>query len=498
MRAVLIALALSGCSAPRAPWQLAAVYDATALGAPVAARDGYLWTAAPGMAEGCGPTSSPVGLGVTEAEAISAGLTPTLAILLAGDPDLPPLGRDDVQVAWRTDGGSTRRLEPAVLPPAIRVSLKGMGGGWRESAAAQAVAREVCLEHKVGRAWVGGDAGQQRKAFLHDVAAAADPAAWFLGQGSPVPALLGPPYACLEEPGVQSPPRPAGLDAEPRLQVGDVWNASLPPCPDGSREAAPPNTCVGMPIDIGAPAGCSDTVTAQPTGTNAAAVSWYTLSLADDVEGRLAPPDPLAEVPLQYPGGVYDPFPADRSETRVRLVLLLVPAWQLTAGGEHAPVDPVGDALADLSRLSVGVAADDTVQNDSWKRAIAGWERWLGVPCWMLEGKGADRVCGDGRPLEEDRFHQLNPYWDRPLYTALSWGYPFDALPESVLGGAHPFDARDRANAHRAGLQGLVLALGALLVIALVGASLAIPDLWRRWPEVSLDRWVEKPPGRDP
>ena len=66
-----------------AGWRMVGAYDATATMAtvPDQAR-GYVWQAATGMTESCGPAKSPVGMGVFEAEAVANGLTPTLAILL--------------------------------------------------------------------------------------------------------------------------------------------------------------------------------------------------------------------------------------------------------------------------------------------------------------------------------------------------------------------------------------------------------------------------------
>ena len=230
--AAALALLTTG-SAHAAGWSLVGVYDSSALLATSRDEDSprALWTAAPGMTRSCGPAKAPDGLGMFEAEALFDAQSPALAILLQAPPGGATLSTDDVRVSLGIDGPQLR-LYPAVSPRALAVSISGPGSLRHKQLVRTQLEMELCMEHKVGRGWIGGDGAALRQAFLLDPPAVggADRKA-FGGQRDPVPALLGPPDACLRreeglEGGVVGGQGEGSLDLVP----SDVWGASLRWC----------------------------------------------------------------------------------------------------------------------------------------------------------------------------------------------------------------------------------------------------------------------------
>ena len=498
-------LGLAACAQPpKGPWRLVGVYDATALqtladpSAQIAST--YTWVADPAMSETCGPHWTPEGLGVTEAVALGNRLTPALAVLLAedarGSSSGAPLSRDELVVGYDPhDGREPWTLEPAVLPMALQVELEAPDEGDASPTSAgavgtaleQQVVTSLCLEHKIGRAWVGGDQDQVRQALLLGRGdARASPGLFFVGFGAPVPTLLGPERACLSSAAPAS-ARPAGLDAVAELQPGDIWNAGLPRCPDATQSAqqahgadlqiaptwfgASPALPDGLgrwrALDLrlhrdagalrltatldGAPI-VDEEVPRGVVRDGTSAVVSYTL------------PDVLARLPRTYPR-ITDLHAAGLSqgEGGEAYTLLLIPAWQLLGAqvtGDGQPVDVVGEVLRDLSRLSVAVRASHDEQ--TW------WE--------------------------------INPHWFSAGASRLSWGYPLggtEAEGPLALVGPGPLGGGSSSNAYRASEEGLVLA-SFLVLTGLALATLGrLSDLWRRSPQLRLERWVDRPPGKE-
>ena len=170
-----------------APWRLVAVYDLA--GAAAVGREGK---ADPSTS--CGPAKAPDGLGVFEAEAMASGLSPTLAILLRREPDAPPRPphADELRVSLQ-DHGQRVTLQPATLPRALRVEITGGAEARYKQLTRTMIEKELCLEHKVGRAWIGAlnTQGALREAYLLDPPANSHvDRRFFGGQRDPVPALL--------------------------------------------------------------------------------------------------------------------------------------------------------------------------------------------------------------------------------------------------------------------------------------------------------------------
>lgn len=262
LRGLLLAGTLvAGCSTTDAGtrWELVGAYDATGtLEAGKVPMAGYVWRAAPGMESSCGPSKGPLGLGTFEAEAIGNGLTPTLALVLHyGGPGRPePLNPDTLQLSVVDPEDMENKrfpLEPAVVPRRLAVEIEGPP----ETAQVQQLVStqfsiELCLEHKLGRGWLGSDAARVRQAFMLDRPRGSDGEGedrrYFAGQREPVPALLGPPDACaVLPPGQRSSGELDGLGGAGslRMAASDIWSAGLRPCT--SRNPAHPEDALATP-----------------------------------------------------------------------------------------------------------------------------------------------------------------------------------------------------------------------------------------------------------
>ena len=190
---------LLACAKEQASWQLIGAYDASALRRILPDGDpNFVWTPAKGMAESCGPAKGPAGMGIFEAESVSSALSPTLALVLRNsNPAVAPaLGPHNVRVSL----GGEVLLQPMVTPRHIAVRLKFQEEDERYAELVRTqVEMETCLEHKLGRGWLGGETRRVEQAFLlrkPDSSNRAD-RGYFGGQRDPVPALLGAPDACL-------------------------------------------------------------------------------------------------------------------------------------------------------------------------------------------------------------------------------------------------------------------------------------------------------------
>ena len=265
-------------------FRLVGLYDATGVLA-VSKRDEqrFLWKPSKQMSQSCGPSKSPDGLGVFEAEAIANQLSPTLAIVLEyTDPPQyqntqgescsqqedgicepvprPPISNMDVTVGLGVDQ-MAYTLQPMVMPRNLAINIDGYvepinpkktdaegvdeeaNSGLFDTSRYQKLIRtqleiELCLEHKVGRGWLGNDAEKLRQAFLldppdHDRL----DRKYFGGQRDPIPGLVGPSDACV----VSSVDTPKNLSASKGsgsmlLTPSDVWGASLRDCEKGIEE----------------------------------------------------------------------------------------------------------------------------------------------------------------------------------------------------------------------------------------------------------------------
>ena len=281
MSAMWMAMAMLGsANAGQEPlFRLVGLYDATGVLA-VSKRDEqrFLWKPSTQMSQSCGPSKSPDGLGVFEAEAIANQLSPTLAIVLEyTDPPqyenaqgeicsqqedgiCEPISREPITNADVTVGLGVDEmaytLQPMVMPRNLAINIDGYiepitpseegeepTTTLFDTSRYQKLIRtqleiELCLEHKVGRGWLGNDADKLRQAFL------LDPPdydrldrKYFGGQRDPVPGLLGPSDACV----TSRVDAPKNLNASKGggsmlLTPSDVWGASLRDCEKGVEE----------------------------------------------------------------------------------------------------------------------------------------------------------------------------------------------------------------------------------------------------------------------
>ncbi len=259
----LLLSGMLGCASDTAAteWQLVGAYDASAaLAAKAQPVAGYVWASAPGMSGSCGPSKGPLGMGIFETEAMGNGLTPTLALVLRyGGPGRPePLTPTTLQVALVDPDGledPERRfaLEPALLPRRLALEVRGDA----ESEQVRQLVRtqlsiELCLEHKVGRAWLGSDSERVRQAFMLDrpsgEGGVGEDRRFFVGQRDPVPALLGPPDACaisLDGKARRSSEDGTSGAGASRMVASDIWGAGLRTCT--SRDPKHPEDALKKP-----------------------------------------------------------------------------------------------------------------------------------------------------------------------------------------------------------------------------------------------------------
>ncbi len=517
-------LGSSPALAADAPWSLVGVYDSTALQgqraaeraqAGEAAPSTYVWVAAPGMSGSCGVAKAADGLGVFEAESVSAGLAPALVILLEGAEGAAPLTRDDVRVSLGK-GQPALRLEPALMPRTISVSIEGEGGIRYKQLVRTQLEMELCMEHKVGRAWIGGDETGLRQAFLLDppdtdkseqsyLGDGRDPTApltpedglpdrkYFGGQRDPVPALLGPPDACLQRsPGLDA-ATSGGSKGEGSLDLvpSDIWGASLRWCNElekgGAAELTIPRSLPLRLSDLaGAPAPSAvrtrqalDVVVGP--GENDADVhvslSWGDQKLLVD-QPLFSPPrregeepgikDLLASVPYLYPttGTATDPG---------RYTVLIIPNWQIVEA---------------LRRLYLG--------NPSTPLPIAGAGVQDGVGYLLHHPELLFVQVPEGGDREAETWLNLSEGLAGEPLGLRAWGYTtgllFGRKPIALPGLEEPTWAQ-AAEAQRASRHGLFL--GALAVLGVIGVAglRRLSDLWTPVPEERVAYWPG--PGGD-
>ena len=522
-------LGVTGClfSADDPGWRLVGAYDASTLNYlgmdhEAEVQPEYVWVAAPGMTESCGPVKAPDGLGVFEAEAIANSLTPVLAIVLERTPSAPegPLSTAGVRVALGEERPQFL-LQPAVEPRYIAISIEGEGNVHHKQLVRTQLQMETCMEHKTGRGWIGGAASNLRQAFLLDPP---DEQNWgpdrryFGGQRDPIPPLLGPPDTCIVD-GVDTGHSRGGAgEGSLDLVPSDIWGASLRACAVEERPGAPMMRNPGdVPLRL---SGTGDSLVrrrtaywdeltvvvdpqdaalwkaAHPEATEESSVRvdmfWsehgaeekvllsahplFDRAEGEEGEGSSAGAgmtDLLARVPYYYPS-------VGTGEEADRFVVLLVPNWQIVEG---------------LRRLN-----GDSPDPDRPK-ATAGAGVQYGVG-WLLEHPEMLIVqVPDPRAREEEKeddasWLDLTQIMGGGAFGSRNWGYTVGMLsgrkPIVLPGEAAP-TWEQTSVAQRAKHQSLFMGAVAVLAFLFLAGLRRTPDLWRRIPEERVDYWPGVP-----
>lgn len=501
---LLAALSASHASDTQ-PWRLVAAYDASTISRLEVDLDAllggaeddtaFLWRTQPGMEDSCGPAKRPDGLGIFEAEAIASGLSPTLMLVLEGPPDAAPLTTRDVRISMGRDGARVLlqpMVEPRYLALRFQQGVDGHEARWRKLLQTQ-LAVEACLEHKVGRGWLGADEEQLREAYLLDPPPFDQPSRRFFGgQAEPVPALRGSPDACLDAPledfGAElGASRGAGAFG---LQPSDVWGASLRPCPrrlerpddttvlplalpEGFEARPEPPTWQSVHIDFKVP----DALRAAERRVLDAAVGvrvgppegapWYDGPLMEPLTDSddLGLIDVLARVPYVYPRLITE-------DGRHAYTVLALPDWQLvealrrldrhitdpSTGGVEAPmatdpddiVDGVGTVLRHPELVFVQLRGQD---DEAWPNLAS-----------VLRGR----------------------------VTQGPWGYTVDARAARspiALPGSKPPTWLQRAQAQQATLQAVLYLSTSIVGLAFLLGLRRLRDLWSTAPTERASYW---------
>ncbi|MCB9765008.1 MAG: hypothetical protein H6739_34865 [Alphaproteobacteria bacterium] len=513
---LLAALGVAAAADPDPPWRLVAAYDLSdAMRANPEAQIDWAWRPDSGMNLSCGPTKSPDGLGLFDAEVIAQGLSPTLALLLERQPGAPagPLTNRHVRVAVGK-GSPEVLLQPATLPRSIMVELLGAPPPGAaevdedEAATWQLIRRQLemllCLEHKVGRGWIGGDEQNVRQAILlapPDKDLKGRPQAdrkYFGGQRDPAPPMLGPPRACIlggEEVASGGVRGQASVDLVP----ADLWGATLDRCPPDvvpgmlTEQDDIPGT---LPIVAGDGGhdiadrlrpvwGRLSVAVVREDAEACIRVEWedghgpsrvvdQCVAGASDASGALdleTLPDLLAEVPLRYPA-------VGPNGDRTRYALLLVPNWQLVEAVSRVHADAPENPMRVLPS---GVDAVSWVLNHPEELFVQVKQDGEPFADWSPGSTALELTGGLGRgPRDLQR----------------RWGYMVGLLagrqPIALVGETPPTWGQvrkaQRAEEHAATIAGL-----AALLIALFTGLVRLPELWRRVPEERAAYWPGRP-----
>lgn len=505
---LVLFVAASRSSAQEASsWRMVSAYDASAIAA-FEPRDGlsYLWTPAPGMEASCGPAKRAYGIGIFEAEAMASGMQPTLALVLervSGPNGNVALASNDVRVSIGKDRPA-HDLEPAVQPRHLAVDLRGKG---RDATRYLQLLRtqlaiELCLEHKIGRAWTGHEAGRVREAFMLDpptrnadldgpgAAATTGPAdrMYFGGQGDAVPALLGPPDACLvKDRGDGSPMTGAAGASSLGLVPSDVWSASLRWCSDDEAPGTKLRDWAGaLPLKLG--------VYNAPT-TPSDGFAWSALEIDVEAAEDIAAVRLLLRLDgrILHDGALFEELPRSAAEqargrglvdilSRVpralprigpvddpaRYTVLLVPNWQIVQALDR--LDPPTSAQEALDRSKairdgVGhVLAHPELLHVQVRSGQAADARWLDLGGALRPGTLSSRHWGYATGFATGRSPIILP-GDR----APTW--------------------KQASAAQRARPQALFLLAFGVALAALWRGAQRLSNLWTKVPEVPVDHW---------
>lgn len=471
------------------------------------AQAAWTWQAAPGMRASCGPAKAPDGLGVVEAEAVATGLSPALVLVLErGEGGSTTPTAADIRVALG-DGEPQVLLQPAVLPRHLAVRI----GGEADLRAAQLVRTQVemelCLEHKVGRGWVGGDTTRLRQAILLDPPDASRPdRKFFGGQRDPVPALLGPPDACLQRAeGLEERDAGGAGGSSLALVPTDVWGAGLRPCTASEQPGLRPTEGgAALPLHLGGQGGLP---TVRPEAAwqelaielhAATSTSTSTGTDTDTDTGAAQAADPLAGtelsvlldgellvdgVALQVPGagpgerGLFDilahvphRYPTLGSpEDPDRYVVLVVPQWQLAEA---------------LARLEAG-SPEAPRPRASTDQPLAVAEVLSRPELLFVQARDPARPAGA-------EWLELTEVMGQSGPSLRGWGYTAGLLAgrePAVTAGSRPPSWEQGLSAQRAREHSAVL--GAVAVVLVVGLPglVRVRELWSRVPEERADYW---------
>lgn len=454
----------------------------------------YVWTVPHGMQKSCGPVKAPDGLGMFEAEAMANRVLPTLALVLERtQDDAPPLDPHRVRVALG-DGTPGYFMEPGVEPRFMEITIRGdVSARYKQQVKTQ-LSTYMCMEHKTGRAWQGGDGDQVRQALLlnppdHKLA----DRKFFGGQSHPVAPLLGPTNACLVRgPGLDSGARDRGLQGDTSLALipSDVWGASLRWCdtetagnvysgprqiavtmsktPESAAPTRPPRWA-GLDIKMSAP---SDAILDQLVEvTYDGEVMVEEQHLYVELENT---PDPglvdlVSKLPYSYPvvGTESDP---------TRYTVLMVPNWQIVEGVKRMFAEDYK-----TPRPNAGLGIQDGV----------GW--LLDHPEYLYVMIPGDIDTYDPRDVDDTRnWVNLAKPMSGGTMGWKNWGYTVGMLagrsPIALPGTGTPtWD--QLAVAQRATQQAVVIAAASTLWLFILAGLVRMRDLWTAVPEERVDFW---------
>lgn len=504
---------LAGCMTESpSEWNLVGVYDPSALaklGAPPPEEDAtpsaYVWVPAGHMRQTCGPAKSPDGMGLFDAESMANGLTPTLAILLErdgeGDGSITP---QDVRISLGRSGEPEFELRPAVNPRYISLRIDGDADIRPKQLVRTQFEMELCMEHKTGRGWIGGDHTQLRQAFLLDPPIGGADRKYFGGQRDPVPPLLGPPDACIQY--TDTAPVGAG-DASSRgdgsleLVPSDVWGASLRWCGVEEVGDAFVRGVKPVPLTLGVTEGRPLRMTSsrwreltttlhvvdvtptdpgqEPTEvrvdmTFGDAVVLDDQPLHQQPEGGVGEPgltDLLEQVPYEYPmlGTHDDPF---------RYTILLVPNWQIVEGLRRMDAARLldNDEELDKPRGDGGLGIQDGVGYVLDHPELL----FVQLPKRGTDGSNPNDWLNLAQPLAGGPLG-----WNR-------WGSNPGMLsgrrPVALFGAKAPVWGQVML-AHNTSLNAFVLGSLAVLFGLLLLGLRRMSDLWTTVPEERVDFW---------
>ena len=258
-------------------FRLVGLYDASGVMATSKkVEQRYLWKPSTQMMDSCGPTKSPDALGIFEAESVANQMSPTLAIVLeyTGEPQYqsvdgqpcsqqeddvcesvsrPPITNTEINIGLGVNQ-IEYQLQPMVLPRYLAIDINGYiepdkedkttkSAEFFDTTRYQKLIRtqleiELCLEHKVGRGWMGNDADKLRQAFLLDPPDRERlDRKYFGGQRDPIPALLGPSDACISSE-VDMPKDTTASKGRGSMLLtpSDIWGSSLRDCEKNMEE----------------------------------------------------------------------------------------------------------------------------------------------------------------------------------------------------------------------------------------------------------------------